>query len=186
MRKKTFVLAAVLAAFAAAPAAAQTGLPLSVEVRGDAAFPTGDFADRVENSIGFGVNAALGVSRGIAVYGGYSQTSFEVKGIDADAEDSGFAVGLTAAIPVGPATGFTPYVGAGLLIHELEVESDVVGFEGDSELGFEVGAGIALPLGPRVRFTPGVGYRQYGTEIPGLYDGNVSYFTVGVGLNIAF
>lgn len=185
MKKTAFVLAAAAAAFASAPAAAQLPIPLGVEIRGDAAFPTGDFGDRVESSVGFTGSAALGIARNVAVYGSYSRTSFDLKEVDGNAEDSGFAVGLTAALPLGPATGFTPYVGAGLLFHELDVESGGVELEGDSELGFEVGAGIALPLGQRVRLTPGVGYRSYGNDIAG-FDADVSYATVGIGLNIAF
>ncbi len=181
MKKAMFVLAGIASLATAGTASAQ--LPISVEVRADAAIPTGDFDEAVDAAPSFGVNAALGLARGFAVYGGYSRTAFELQTLDREMVDQGFSAGVTVGIPAAR-LGVQPYIGAGVLIHELED-----GPEFDSDLGFEVGAGVALPIASNVRLTPGVGYRRYSTEFPigpiGV-ETDVEYFTAGVGLNISF
>ena len=188
MRTMTsFVLAAVAVVTAAGSAGAQLPIPLSVEGRADAAFPVGNFGDGVKTGWSVGASAALGVAPGFGIYGGYSRAQFELENFDADVVDQGFSVGLTAAIP--GAGRLSPWVGGGLVFHDLEVEDDI---EGDSDMGFELGAGIAVPVAPGVRLTPGVGYRRYSTAIPGdpvgalEDDVDVQYVTAGIGLNIAF
>ncbi|HEX8359649.1 MAG TPA: outer membrane beta-barrel protein [Longimicrobium sp.] len=188
MKKATFVLAALALLGSAGAASAQSSIPLSVEVRGDAAFPVGDFSDAgVENGLGFTASASLQLVPGFGAYGSYSRTEFSLDGSDDDVLDQGWAAGLTASLGGTPGRA-TPFVGAGLLFHELEVNEVE---QGDAKMGFEVGAGIAIPLGQRVRVTPAVGYRQYNVErstLGGLIntDSNVSYLTGGVGLNISF
>lgn len=190
MKKTTFVLAA-LAAFGVAESAQAQRLPLSVEVRVDGASGQGDFGDAVEGGVGFGVNAALGITPGLGVYGGYSTTGFELETVDGDATDAGFAVGLTAALPSLGSGRVSPYIGAGLLLHELTLDANLgegseLEVEVDSDPGFEVGGGLAISLTPTVRVTPGIGYRRYDTEstLPG-FD-RVEYLTYGVGLNLSF
>jgi hypothetical protein len=173
---------------AAEQAAAQSPIPLAVEVRADAAFPTGSggFADLAENGVGFGVNVALQLIPNLGIYGGYSRTTFDldVPG-NARAVDSGFSVGLTTAIPgFGPA--IMPYLGAGLLFHDLELENVITPVTADGQLGFEVGGGLAIALLPRVRLTPGVGFRRYQAQFIGNQRETISYFTGGLGLNLAF
>ncbi len=185
MKKATFVLAGIAAFVTVGTASAQLPIPLSVEVRADAAIPTGDFADAVGTAPSFGVNAALGLARGFAVYGGYSRTQFELDNTDTDLVDQGFSAGVTVGLPV-PGLPVQPYLGAGVLIHELEVED---GPDFDSDLGFELGAGVALPITRNVRLSPGVGYRRYSTQFPigpASVETDVEYFTAGVGLNISF
>lgn len=186
MKKATFALAALAVLGTAGVASAQSPIPLSVEVRGDAAFPTGDFGNRLENGVGFTASAALQLVPGFGAYGSYSRTEFSADG-GGDVMDQGFAAGLTASLGGGGGRA-TPYVGAGLVFHELELNEVE---QGDAKMGFEVGAGLAVPLGQRIRVTPGVGYRQYSVEnttLGGLLSSssNVSYLTAGVGLNIAF
>jgi opacity protein-like surface antigen len=183
MKKAMFALAGVAVFATVGTASAQ--LPISVEVRADAAIPTGDFADAVDAAPSFGVNAALGLARGFAVYGGYSRTAFELQDLDEEAVDQGFSAGVTLGIPAAR-LGVQPYIGAGVLIHDLKIED---GPDLDSDLGFEVGAGVALPIASNVRLTPGIGYRRYSTELPALLGSvktDVQYFTAGVGLNISF
>lgn len=190
MKKLVFSLAAMSVLGVAGTASAQSRLPLSFEVRGDAAIPTGDFEDlEIENGLGFTASAALQLVPGFGVYGSYGRTEFSVDGggDDTDVLDQGFGAGLTASLGGGFGRA-TPYIGAGLLFHELEVDDTEIG---DAQMGFEVGAGIAFPLGRSVRITPAVGYRQYkveNTALGGLVDNefNVQYLTAGVGLNIAF
>ncbi|HEX6372981.1 MAG TPA: outer membrane beta-barrel protein [Longimicrobium sp.] len=188
---KKAVFAAVLAAVAASAgdARAQMGIPLSVEGRLDYAVPTGDFDDVVDEGTSIGGGVSLGIRPGLALYGTYSNTRFGVgltSDDEPDAEDSGFSVGLTAAIPGGGAR-VSPWIGAGAVFHTLELGGVEEGI--DEEVGFEVGGGVALGLTPNIRLTPGVGFRRYGTELEGLLGSaelHVSYFTAGVGLNISF
>jgi opacity protein-like surface antigen len=189
---KKAVFAAVLAVVVAASAGdgqAQVGIPLSVEGRLDYAVPTGDFDDGADEGVSVGGGVSLGIRDGLALYGSYSNTRFGVSltsDEEPDAEDSGFSVGLTAAIPGGSGR-VAPWIGAGAVFHTLELGGVEEGI--DEEVGFEVGGGVALGLSPNVRLTPGIGFRRYGTKIEGLLGDrelDVSYFTAGVGLNISF
>jgi len=169
----------------AGEAAAQSPIPLSVEVRADAAFPRGALEERWGTGIGFGVNATVQLVPNYGLYGGYSRTVFDTDVADVQsAVISGFSVGLTRSFPVaGPA--LVPWVGTGLLIHDLTIEGRPGGGS-DSELGFEVGGGVAVALTPRVRLTPGIGYRQFGARVLGAERETVQNFSAGVGLNVAF
>jgi hypothetical protein len=170
----------------AAEVAAQSSLPLSLEVRTDGAFPRGGaFEDRASTGIGLGVSAALQLVPNYALYGGYSRTTFDLDGAgDARAVDSGFAVGLTRAFPLGGAP-LVPWVGTGVIIHDLEVEG-VQNAAGESRLGFEVGGGVAVPLTPQLRLTPGLAFRRYEAPFLASQRERISYFSAGVGLNLAF
>ena len=120
MKKLAFALAAMSVLGVAGTASAQSRIPLSFEVRGDAAFPTGDFADaEIETGVGFTASAALQLVPGFGVYGSYGRTEFSVDGGDDDTDvlDQGFGAGLTASLGGGMAGRATPYVGAGLLFH---------------------------------------------------------------------
>ena len=190
MKKMVFASAALALALGAGEANAQLPIPLSVEGRLDYAVPVRDFDDFVDEGMSWGVGAALGVSPGLGIYGTYSQTEFALEDLeDSEVEDSGFSVGLTTALP--SVSGLSPWVGAGLVIHEFDLDDDTDGDEDDIEedLGFEVGGGLAVPLAPNIRLTPGIGYRQYGVDVGtllGTAEFDVSYFTAGVGLNISF
>lgn len=196
MKKTVFASAVVALALAAGEANAQLPFPLSVEGRLDYAVPVRDFDDFVDEGMSWGVGASLGVSPGLGLYGTYSQTEFELEDMeDAEVQDAGFSVGLTTALPT-LGTGLSPWVGAGLLIHQFDFDDDnAAGGDQDieEELGFEVGGGLAVPLARNIRLTPGIGYRHYGVEVGtllgplfGAADFDVTYFTAGVGLNISF
>ena len=186
MRKRLFALATVVTA-AATPLSAQ--IPLSVEGRVGAAFPTGDFGEDLETGLGLEASATFGLAPGFGIYGSYSHTTFNADGGGGGLVDSGFSVGATASFSrMSPRV--TPYIGAGLLMHDLEVDVDDADDPdvGETDLGFEVGAGLAVDVAPHVRLTPAGGYRRYGAELPGLRggEGDVSYLTLGVGLNVGF
>lgn len=188
MKKIVFALAAVAAA-SAAPAAAQIPFPLSVEGRVGAAFPTGDFGEGLETGVSLGASASVGVTPGFGVYGSYNHTTFNADGGGGGLVDRGFSVGATASLGrVSP--WITPYIGAGLVMHDLEVDVDD-GEDidvGEEDLGFEVGAGLAVQVARNVRLSPSVGYRRYGAELPGLLgaEGDVEYLTLGAGVNLSF
>lgn len=177
-------VAAMAAAFGSAgAAAAQSPVPLGVEARVAAAFPRGALEDVVGTGVGFGVNAAVQLLPNYALYAGYSRTSFGIEDDDHNLIDSGFSVGLSRGFPVSPAV--MPWVGVGLLVHDLSLDSGET-LDADSQLGFEFGGGVALAVAPRVRVTPGIGYRQYSARLAGPERDTISYFTAGVGLNVAF
>jgi opacity protein-like surface antigen len=189
MKRAVFATVLAVVAASAAQANAQMGIPLSVEGRLDYAVPTGDFDDAVDEGTSLSAGVSLGIQPGLAVYGSYSNTRFGISltsDEEPDAEDSGFSVGLTAALPGGGAR-VAPWIGAGAVFHTLELGGTEEGI--DEQVGFEVGGGVALGIAPNIRLTPGIGFRRYGTEIDGLLGDaelDVSYFTVGVGLNISF
>ena len=183
MKKATSVILAAFAALAVSGTASAQS-PLSVEVRGGAAIPTGDFADNAKTNVGYGATVGLRVAPMISVYGGYSRAEFGLTQTASDATDAGFEVGARVGIP-GLGTGISPWVKAGALFHELELEQRAIGTaRGDSEPGFEVGAGLAFPLGPQVTVTPGVAFRRYNTEFFGQGTTQVSYVNADLGLHI--
>lgn len=176
------LVAAALAAFGfAGNAEAQLlggQLPLSVEIRGGLAVPTGDLGDQAENGVGFGATTSYQVTPMIAVYGGYSRYEFDqdeefvgiplVGIIDDDLEDDedklvddGFEAG--GKFFFGQGMGLAPYAFAGALFHE--------------ETGFEAGAGINYALGPTISFTPSARYRSID---------DASYATVDAALTFRF
>jgi opacity protein-like surface antigen len=169
----------------AAPAAAQSPIPLSLEARAAAAFPTGGtWGDLADTGVGFGVSASVQLVPNIGVYGGYSRTTFDIAlPGDVRAVDSGFAVGLNAGLG---GAAISPWVGAGLLFHSLELENVPTPGGADSQLGFEAGTGLAIALTPRVRFTPAVAYRRYQARLLTTEREPISYISVGAGLNFAF
>ena len=189
MKKAVFVAMGTALVLAAGEADAQFSIPLSVEGRLDYAVPVRDFDDVVDEGLSWGAGLALGVTPGIAVYGTYSVTEFDLADFeDQEVQDAGFSVGLTTSLP--SVSGISPWLGAGLVIHQFDFNDETEGQEGvDEDLGFEVGGGLAVPLGANVRLTPGIGYRQYGVDVGtllGTAEFDVSYFTAGVGVNFSF
>jgi opacity protein-like surface antigen len=192
MTKAVFAAAAVAIALAAGEANAQFSIPLSVEGRVDYAVPVGDFDDSVDEGISWGAGVSLGIAPGLGLYGTYSQTEFAIENVEeAEVQDKGFSVGLTTALP--RVSGISPWVGAGLVIHEFDFNDEDGGSDDDDgieeDIGFEVGGGLAIPLAPNIRLTPGIGYRQYGVDVGTLLgeaEFDVQYFTAGVGLNLSF
>lgn len=174
------VLFLAAAAWLVSPAHAQ----FSIEARTTASLPVGDLADQAALSIGYGVTGSIDIVRNVGVYAGYSRTAFDLDDGDGDARavDSGFSVGLTADLPRF-AGGLIPQIGAGVLLHDLEVEG-AAGADGDSQAGFEVNLGVAVPLVSGLRLTPGIGYRQY--TAPFLQDeADISSLSAGVGLQLS-
>lgn len=193
MRKLSmFALLAAGALGVAAPAEAQGFFPLALEVRGGAAFPTGDFKDALDADMGtsYGVNATLQATPLLGIYAGYERAELglsDESAFEGDLTDQGFAFGGKLNLPL---MGFGPWVRAGAVYNELTRESDVGGvdFETDSGFGFEVGGGLSIPLGLVVSVTPGVRYRSYspGGDGAAFSDLDVSYFVADLGLSFSF
>jgi opacity protein-like surface antigen len=198
MKKTLGFLSLVAATALAAPAHAQLPnvTPLSFEVRGGLAFPTGDFGEDSGDETGdiksgttLGANVTFHFMPLIGIYGGYTYNSFDVEGEDdASVIDQGFNAGVRVAIPT-PLIPIDPYVKAGLVYNQLELEGSeggvTFGIESDRSLGFEVGAGVGIGLGPKLSFTPQVTYTRYEPKFDGEgLDINVEHIRVDVGLRL--
>lgn len=182
MKRALAAAAAVLATLAfAGGAEAQLPVPLSLEARGGVAVPVGDFADRADDAFGFGFSAHFQVAPRVSLYGGYSQVDFDMDDVGAEGTDSGWEAGARLAFA---GVGYSPWIRAGLLFHDFEMETANAEFDGEDEVGFEVGAGAAFPLGQRVAVSPGIAYRRYSTEFFDLGDQDVSYLMLDIGLRM--
>ena len=173
-------------------AAAQGMLPLGLEVRGGAAFPTGDFksALNAKTGVSYGVNATLQAIPMLGLYAGFERTELGVDDsavADASLTDQGFAFGGKLALPLG-LTGAGPWVKAGAIYNELGGSSTPVGLEEGRNWGFEAGGGLSIPLGMVVSVTPGVRYRQYSVDRAVATAGSlkVSYIVADLGLSFGF
>lgn len=199
MRNYLFAsLMAVTSLSLAQVAGAQSPIPLSVEVRGGAAIPMGDFQERynAETGVGFGANAVLQIVPMVGVYGGYERNMFSVDdeagfGPDSEIIDQGFMFGAELALPFG-GMGLSPWVRAGGIYNQFSREGgNLIGdFESERKLGFEAGAGISIPLGMVISITPGIRYRTYSPELGGQNrvgeDVDISYLAADVAMRFRF
>ncbi len=162
MKKAIVGLFAVAAlAAGAGHAAAQGTLPISLEARIDAGIPTGDFADAFDVGLGWGVFGAFDLTPNFAIYGGYSQFSFDLKDTDGvNAKDDGFDLGGRVLLGTGAGV-WTPFAQFGVLFHD--------------DTGFEVGLGADYPVGTGVSLTPLACFRKVG---------DAKYVGIGVGLSL--
>lgn len=185
MKKTTAGLLAAVAALTFAGAAEAQTLPLSFEVRGGFAIPTGDFEEGLETGVTVGANATFNITPMLGIYAGYSWTQFGVEDLDdVDVTDSGLDAGVKASFGL-PGFPVMPFLKGGLVYHSLEISDGEDEESSDTELGFEVGGGFTLPLGPRISFTPAVTYTQYGLGDEDIdLDIDVSYIKLDIGLNI--
>lgn len=183
------MVAAAALLLAAVPAGAQVSR-FGLEVRGRAAFPTGDFGEeeadgaRVKTGWGAGVAGIFQATPMFGIYAGYSHTRFDTDlgalqeeleraGID-DAEvqisDAGFDAGVRATFP---ALAGAAFVRGGLVYHRAgvelsdELEDALRGFldpddlDSDWSPGWQLGAGLLVPLGPRLSASFGASYTAY-------------------------
>ena len=199
MRTLLMLSAALLLA---APAAAQTS-PFALEVRGRAAFPTGDFGDEDEDGVGLGtgwggsIEGSWQATPLLGVYGGYSYTAFPIDFGDlqepleeviddpsVDVTDSGFDAGARITLPVMNGGVF---VRGGVVYHRVGVELsdemedffETVGvsdddLESDWSLGWQLGAGVLVPLGQRLSASVSGAYTRYAPEFEDSADPSLS------------
>lgn len=161
--------------------------PLSLEIRGHLAFPTGDLADEfqsggdLETGGGVAGDVTFQLTPLLGLYGGGSWTQYGVEDFEeANYEDYGFEAGAKLTLPIAGA--LSPFLRGGAVFHQvrLNVDDDLgddLDFE-DEEIGFEVGGGINIPLGPTLSLVPSVRYVQFGLG----NDFNWSYVAAGLGL----
>jgi hypothetical protein len=182
--KKRIVVAALAALALAGPLAAQSPLPLALQVGTGVVIPTGEFADVAENGAGFNVGTGFQLVPNVAVYGGYSWLRFPSTAFGGDLTDSGFTVGLSAVLPQIGTPRALPWAGIGVVLNRLTIEgAPVQPARGDPGLG--LGGGVLIPLTPAIRLSPSVGYVRYSSPVPAGSSLDVSHLSVGVSLNIS-
>lgn len=189
MKKVCMGIFATLVALATSGVAeAQYGrLPLSLEVRGHAAFPVGDLADRdlgsLKTGFGGGADLTVHVSPVFGIYGGISGTEFETEGLSGDSfQEYGFDLGAKLMFPT--MTGISPFLRGGAVFHQVRATTGGVRFNyPDEKVGFEIGGGLAAPLGAVISVTPSVRYVNFGL---GTGDTNFAYVAAGLGLMFRF
>lgn len=156
MRRFACVAAALALLACGSPARTQTILPFAVEGRAGLAFPTGDFGRNLGLGYGLGANASISILPLIALYGGYSYTTFDISGVSSNTGDTynlqGFDAGLRVGIPT-PLIPINPYLRGGLVFYKANVSG---GSSSGTNTGFQVGAGLNYGLGMLVTLTPEV------------------------------
>jgi hypothetical protein len=197
--RKLLAPALLLGAALAHPARAQSVLPLSLEARGGAAIPTGDFSDGIGTGWSVGGAVFFRAAPMVSVYGGFEHARFGIdqdadfEGIDANVTDNGFRLGARFDVPFGSLTGVSPWVEGGATFNRTSLNaSDDSGasasFGSDRSVGFEVGAGLAFNVAPRISLTPGVRYRAHQADFSDtdeeLGELDVNYFTIDLGVHI--
>jgi len=167
----------------------------SAELRGGAAFATGDLSD---SDIGTGIDlegtAAYRFMPHLGVYAGWGWTQFisdnSFAGEDMDFEETGYTLGLQFIHPIG-AGKLNYVVRAGLVFNHIEIENDEGDIVGDSDhsLGWQIGAGLSIPAGSNWRFVPSVRYRAVPLEIEVenvTADMDLTYISAGLGVSRTF
>ena len=198
-RHTSAALFATFLALGAASAVEAQSLPVSFELRGGAAIPTGDWneGDFVENGIGFGAAVKYAPTPLLGVYAGWDRFSFDIDtpdlgDVDASLNDSAFRLGAELNVPAADLP-VAPFVSAGLVYGKTEVEASGgnawLGGESDSSLGFEGAVGLEFAAGP-LAVRPAVGYRSRSVEVD--IDGEtsspeetISYLTFVIGFSLA-
>lgn len=196
--RKLVVPALVLGAAAlAAPASAQTVLPLSFEVRGGVVLPQGDFDDGANTGFIVGGTVHYRVAPIASIFAGFEHAKFGIDDdsdfgdVDADITDQGFRLGARFDVPLAGMTGISPWIEGGATFNKTSInfsdDDASVGVDSDRSVGFEVGAGLAFNVAPKISITPGVRYRSHKAEFD--FDGgseefDVNYFAIDLGVHI--
>ncbi len=192
MKNNAIVLTAAFLFFLTLTLSAQR--PWSLELRGDAAFPTQELGD-ADLKTGFGLEATLAYEfvPSLAAYAGWGWHRFSADGafagIDADFEETGYTFGLRWQRPLGGAFDF--FVSAGALYNHLELENEEGDITADSGHGFgwEAAAGLAIRLGERWQLRPGVRYRSLSRDLDignTTTEADLRYLTASLGVAWTF
>jgi hypothetical protein len=185
--------ALLLGAALARPAAAQTPLPLSFEVRGGVGIPVGDFNDGAKMGWIVGGTVRYRTNEAIDLYGGFDYASFppdddlDFEGVNVDFRDYGVRAGVRADLQLAMAPTIVPWIEAGLLVNRTSVKasdgSNSATVDADWALGAEAGVGFAIPIGPRAALTPGVRFRTHKADFgDDLGNTTINYFAIDLGV----
>lgn len=176
-------------------------LPLSIEVRGGAAVPTGDWNedDFAETALGFGAAVTIRPVPLAGIYAGWDRFTFGVdegepgeleEEVDASVIDTNFRIGAEVGMPL-VGMPVSPFASAGLVYGktEFEIASDdgAFGIKTDSSIGFEAAVGLGFYAGP-LTLRPAVGYRTRERKTAGSGDDSdnesISCFTFILGVSL--
>jgi hypothetical protein len=185
---KRFAVAFLALVILAGRAEAQR--PVTLDLRGGAAFPTQDLGDaELKTGAGFELNVLVRVLPHLGVYGGWNWYSFVMdrpfRGTKYDVEDTGYNFGLQFRHPM--LSRVDGFVQAGGIYKHLEFENaagDIIADTGH-ELGWEVGGGLAIAVTPSLAITPGVRYRTFAADVaigPVTTPVDMSYVAAEIGL----
>ena len=163
----------------ATPAAAQGLPPIAFEARGGVSLPTGDFARPLTLGYGLGGHASVAVMPTLAIYGGYTYTSFDFdRNAPGEREGSydlqGFDAGARFNAPT--LTRISPYLRLGGVYYKGESSDGEISDK--QKFGFQLGAGLEYELGRYASITPELRY----TTISHSNRTDASYVTLDFGL----
>jgi hypothetical protein len=184
--KMSLALAASMPALWAPEADAQQRA-LSFDARGGYGFPISDFGDSVESDFGFGAGLVFSLTDSFGIYGGWARDAFgcdELVVCDGDSQVKvqGLEVGVKFLIPTE--SRILPWLKAGLIAHEVKLETDVFESESDREYGFQAAAGLDFPLGEVVSVSPGLRFNMLeASDDAGIADPEVKYLSFDLGLH---
>jgi opacity protein-like surface antigen len=171
---RTMTFAAAALAMAAAPLAAQAGLPIpvGVEVHAGASIPSGTWKDHAKSGFDYGAAVRYNFAPFFGVYAGYDARNFDLEpaalpnGVESGkVVDSGLRAGVQLTVPTLGVIPVQPFVEGGALFNTTKYEytantvTDI--FTSNLGLGYEVGGGLAMRIVPRVSIVPEVRYRSF-------------------------
>jgi hypothetical protein len=164
----------------------------AMELRGGAAFPDQTNLDgaKPNTGAGLGLTARVRALPMLHIYAGWEWHRFSFdEPIEADLDDTGYALGAQFQQPFAPKLDF--WLRGGAIYNHIEIESDQ-GSIADSghELGWELGGGVAYAIAPNIALTPGIRYRALPAEVdlkgPEPYPVDHSYFLAELGISWSF
>lgn len=161
-------------------AEAQTPIPVTVEARTGATFPTGDLSDAgTSTGFLFGADILVGLFPRFSLYGGYAWHKFSDDGFGDDITAHGPRTGVKLRFPVPGPLG--PWVRGGL---SYSSSSGLPG-DPDGELGLEFGGGLDYNISPRFGLVPSLHYKTF-TQDLGTTEIDLSYLTLDLGARLNF
>lgn len=174
-------------------------------LRGDGAYPTGDFSDPSTSTTalaaaksGFGYGLDAGVQLGIAgVYASFDHINFDCASSTCNSDGKYKLMGATAGVKLSmPGSGIVhPFVKGGVTFNQLEGgygSSQSTELKTDRKPGYEVGAGIDIGILGLLSFTPQARYigQNFKYKVPGVNTTGaqattgVNYYTFDLGLSV--
>ena len=184
---RTIIAAGVVALILAGGAHAQ--LPVDIELRGGAAFPTEDAGDtQLKTGVGGGLTVNVRLLTQVAIYGGWDWFRLNPDGADSDfdIENTGYAFGFQFQRALYGDMGGWARAG-GIYTHaEIEDADGELVSDSGHELGWEVGGGLHVPITDRIALIPGVRYRTVSLEFDddATIPMDLSYLTAEIGFQL--
>ncbi|HET7275049.1 MAG TPA: hypothetical protein VFI91_07695 [Longimicrobiaceae bacterium] len=167
---------------------------LSVELRGELAYPTATLNDRfdLESGFGFGIAGKYAIAPILTLYAGWDRFEFDGGAEDAGVElvDRGVRLGaqVESSEPVGP---ITPFATAGLIFNRASLEitnsRGTTKISGERSVGYEIGGGGLIPLIENFWLVPEVRFRSHPSSweaATGATEVRITYFALNLGLVI--